>query len=102
MASAQARPMSVGTTATLPPEKSVSLVNQCGVAEPRKGLGTLSAPRARMAGDAKKWSELALGLVTGIGGFLEVGSIATATQAGAQFGFQLAWVVLLGTAALAL
>ncbi|MDB4889273.1 MAG: natural resistance-associated macrophage protein [Gemmatimonadetes bacterium] len=55
-----------------------------------------------MAGNAKKWSELALGLVTGIGGFLEVGSIITATQAGAEFGLQLVWVVLLGTIALAI
>jgi len=54
-----------------------------------------------MAANAKKWSEVALGLVTGIGGFLEVGSIATATQAGAEFGLQLAWVTLLGTVALA-
>jgi Mn2+/Fe2+ NRAMP family transporter len=50
----------------------------------------------------KKWGEVALGIVTSIGGFLEVGSIATATQAGAEFGYQLAWAVLLGTAGLAL
>jgi Mn2+/Fe2+ NRAMP family transporter len=55
-----------------------------------------------MAANAKKWSEVALGLVCGIGGFLEVGSIATATQAGAEFGVQLVWVVLLGTLALAI
>ena len=55
-----------------------------------------------MAGNAKKWSEVALGLVTGIGGFLEIGSIATASQAGAEFGLQLVWVVLLGTIALAI
>ena len=50
----------------------------------------------------KKWSEVALGIVTSIGGFLEVGSIATATQGGAEFGYQLAWVVVLGTLSLAL
>jgi Mn2+/Fe2+ NRAMP family transporter len=49
----------------------------------------------------KKWAEVSLGIVTGIGGFLEVGSIATAVQGGAAFGFRLAWVVLLGTIALA-
>jgi Mn2+/Fe2+ NRAMP family transporter len=54
-----------------------------------------------MAGNAKKWSEVALGIVTGIGGFLEIGSIVTASQAGAEFGLQLAWVILLGTVALA-
>jgi len=77
-------------------------VNQRSVVGPRKGLGTLSAFRAIMAADAKKWSEVALGLVTGIGGFLEAGSIATATQAGAEFGLQLVWVVVLGTVALAI
>ena len=49
----------------------------------------------------KKWAEVALGVVTGIGGFLEVGSIATASQAGAEFGFRLAWAIALGTIGLA-
>ena len=49
----------------------------------------------------RKWFEVALGLVTGIGGFLEIGSIATASQAGAEFGFQLAWVLVVGTLGLA-
>ena len=50
----------------------------------------------------KKWGEVALGLVTSIGGFLEVGSIATSAQGGAEFGYQLAWVLLLGTLSLAM
>jgi Mn2+/Fe2+ NRAMP family transporter len=41
--------------------------------------------------------EIALGIVTSIGGFLEAGSIATAAQAGATFGYQLLWPILLGT-----
>lgn len=45
----------------------------------------------------KKLLEVALGLVTGIGGFLEIGSIATSAQAGAQFRFQLLWAIALGT-----
>lgn len=49
----------------------------------------------------KKWGEVALGIVTGVGGFLEVGSIATAAQGGAEFGYQLAWVIVLGTLGLA-
>jgi Mn2+/Fe2+ NRAMP family transporter len=44
----------------------------------------------------KKVFEMALGIVTSIGGFLEIGSITTAAQAGALFGFQLTWAVLLG------
>src|SRR5215217_3668316 len=49
----------------------------------------------------KKWGEVALGIITSIGGFLEVGSIATSAQAGAEFGYRLVWVVLLGTLSLA-
>lgn len=40
---------------------------------------------------------VSLGIVTSIGGFLDVGSIATSAQAGAAFGFSLLWSVLLGT-----
>jgi Mn2+/Fe2+ NRAMP family transporter len=45
--------------------------------------------------------EIALGLVTGIGGFLEAGSLATSAQAGAAFGFQLVWAIALGTICIA-
>jgi Mn2+/Fe2+ NRAMP family transporter len=48
-----------------------------------------------------KLLEIALGLVTGIGGFLEAGSLATSAQAGAAFGFQLIWAVALGTVCIA-
>jgi Mn2+/Fe2+ NRAMP family transporter len=48
----------------------------------------------------KKLIEIALGIVTGVGGFLEVGSLATSAQAGAQYRFALLWVLLLGTACL--
>jgi Mn2+/Fe2+ NRAMP family transporter len=45
--------------------------------------------------------EIALGIVTGIGGFLEVGSLATSAQAGAEFGFQLIWALALGVICIA-
>jgi Mn2+/Fe2+ NRAMP family transporter len=45
----------------------------------------------------KKLLEISLGVVTSVGGFLEVGSMATAAQAGATFGFQLIWALILGT-----
>jgi Mn2+/Fe2+ NRAMP family transporter len=45
----------------------------------------------------KKIMQLALGIITSIGGFLEIGSVATAVQAGALFGYQLLWAILLGT-----
>lgn len=44
----------------------------------------------------KKILEIALGIVTSVGGFLEIGSIATAAQGGAEFKFQLIWAVGLG------
>jgi Mn2+/Fe2+ NRAMP family transporter len=37
--------------------------------------------------------DLILGIVTSIGGFVEVGSMSTSAQAGAEFGFQLLWAV---------
>jgi len=48
-----------------------------------------------------KLLEIALGLVTGIGGFLEAGSLATSAQAGAEFGYQLIWAIALGAVCIA-
>src|SRR4051812_14061670 len=45
----------------------------------------------------KKIAEVSLGVVTSMGGFLEAGSIATSAQAGAGYGFQLIWPIVLGT-----
>src|SRR3954468_8385104 len=45
----------------------------------------------------RKCLEVALGIFTSIGGFLEVGAIATTAQAGARFGLRLSWGLLLGT-----
>jgi Mn2+/Fe2+ NRAMP family transporter len=44
----------------------------------------------------KKIFEIALGIVTSVGGFLEIGSITTAVQAGADFSLQLIWAIVLG------
>jgi Mn2+/Fe2+ NRAMP family transporter len=41
----------------------------------------------------KKLFNLVLGVVTSIGGFVEVGSISTAAQAGAEFEFALLWSI---------
>lgn len=46
--------------------------------------------------------DLILGVVTSIGGFVEVGSISTSAQAGAEFGFQLLWAVAIASVMLAL
>jgi Mn2+/Fe2+ NRAMP family transporter len=46
--------------------------------------------------------DLVLGVVTSIGGFVEVGSISTAAQAGSEFGFQLLWAIAAATIMLAM
>jgi Mn2+/Fe2+ NRAMP family transporter len=48
----------------------------------------------------KKVMQLALGIVTSIAGFVEVGSISTSLQAGATFGFQLLWAIALAATCL--
>jgi Mn2+/Fe2+ NRAMP family transporter len=45
----------------------------------------------------KKATQLALGIVTGVGGFFDIGNLATSAQAGASFRFQLLWALALGT-----
>jgi NRAMP (natural resistance-associated macrophage protein)-like metal ion transporter len=45
----------------------------------------------------KKALALTLGIVTSIGGFLDMGNLATSAQAGANFRFQLLWVIALAT-----
>jgi Mn2+/Fe2+ NRAMP family transporter len=44
----------------------------------------------------KKIVQVGLGIVTGIGGFLEIGSVTTSAQAGAAFGYQLIWALVVG------
>jgi Mn2+/Fe2+ NRAMP family transporter len=45
----------------------------------------------------KKALALALGIVTSIGGFLDMGALATSAQAGANYRFQLLWAIALAT-----
>jgi Mn2+/Fe2+ NRAMP family transporter len=45
----------------------------------------------------KKMLQITLGIVTSVGGFLEIGSVTTAAQAGASFRYQLLWAILVGT-----
>lgn len=45
----------------------------------------------------KKLLDVALGIVTSIGGYLDAGTIATAAAAGALFGFDLLWTIPLGS-----
>ena len=41
--------------------------------------------------------ELALGIMTALGGFVDVGELVFAVQAGARFGYLLLWAVVVGT-----
>jgi Mn2+/Fe2+ NRAMP family transporter len=45
----------------------------------------------------KKALTFALGILTSVGGFFDVGNIATCAQAGAQYRFQLLWSMILAT-----
>lgn len=49
----------------------------------------------------KNLTKIALGILTSVGGYLEVGSMGTALQAGAAFRFELLWVIALGTICIA-
>jgi manganese transport protein len=44
----------------------------------------------------KKLLSVALGILAAIGGFVDIGDLVFNTQAGAEFGFQLIWAVLVG------
>jgi NRAMP (natural resistance-associated macrophage protein)-like metal ion transporter len=49
----------------------------------------------------KSLSKIGLGILTSVGGYLEVGSIGTAIQAGAVFRYRLLWSIALGTVCMA-
>jgi Mn2+/Fe2+ NRAMP family transporter len=44
----------------------------------------------------KQFLQIALGILSAIGGFVDIGDLVFNTQAGATFGFQLLWVVVVG------
>ncbi len=48
----------------------------------------------------KKLLGITLGIMTALGGFVDLGQIVFTTQAGALFGYQLTWAIVLGTAAI--
>src|SRR5690348_15604335 len=48
----------------------------------------------------KKLLGITLGIMTALGGFVDLGQIVFTTQAGALFGYHLLWTIVLGTAAI--
>jgi manganese transport protein len=44
----------------------------------------------------RKLLEIALGVLTAIGGFVDIGDLVASTETGARFGLGLAWVLLVG------
>src|SRR5437016_9112818 len=48
----------------------------------------------------KKILGVTLGIMTALGGFVDLGQIVFTTQAGALFGYQLMWAIALGTASI--
>lgn len=48
----------------------------------------------------KKLLGITLGIMTALGGFVDLGQIVFSMQAGALFGYQLMWTIVLGTAAI--
>src|SRR5439155_26937356 len=45
----------------------------------------------------RKFLDITLGIMAALGGFLDIGEIVYATQAGARFAFATLWAILLGT-----
>src|SRR5436190_20094334 len=48
----------------------------------------------------RKLLGITLGIMTALGGFVDLGQIVFTTQAGALFGYKLMWAIALGTAAI--
>jgi manganese transport protein len=45
----------------------------------------------------KNFAEIFLGILTAMGGFVEIGELVFSVNAGAKFGYSLLWVALVGT-----
>ena len=58
-----------------------------------------SAKRQGKASGRVGFAALALGVLAGIGGFLDTGGVITAVSAGARFNFALIWTVVFGLVA---
>ncbi|MFP3787187.1 divalent metal cation transporter, partial [Burkholderia sp. SIMBA_024] len=50
----------------------------------------------------KAIAAVALGVLTAIGGFVDIGDLVTSSVVGSRFGLTLAWVLILGTVGICL
>ena len=62
----------------------------------RQGRASERAHRRAARMSLKSVLAVALGIMSAIGGFVDIGDLVFNTQAGATFGFQLLWVVVVG------
>ena len=56
----------------------------------------LSTPAAGYQTAVKKVIAVTLGVLSAIGGFVDVGDLVASIQSGARFGMSLAWVLVVG------
>src|SRR5438045_4719229 len=68
-----------------------SVAGGARVAEARRGVTQIFG-----AVGVKKLLEVFLGVLTAIGGFVDIGELVANTEAGARYGVALVWAVLLG------
>jgi hypothetical protein len=71
-------------------------------AGPAAGEGRRAAARVRPGASVERFFAVAFGVLTAIGGFVDIGDIVARTETGARFGMSLAWVVVMGVAAICL
>src|SRR4029453_7902039 len=63
---------------------------------PRSNTRIAGCRRAGMCRPVKRFLAVALGILTAIGGFVDIGDIVANAEAGARFGIAHAWVLLVG------
>ena len=87
-----------GTDAVLAAQRTIT--SDAGQAIPglAESADTLTHPRrrAREGDPMKRLLGVALGVLTAIGGFLDIGDLVTNAVVGSRFGLSLAWVVIVG------
>src|SRR5690242_5253128 len=77
--------------------RAVTVPRSCYTPRATSRRSKPSSSRSRAsARDMKKFVEIFLGVLTAIGGFVDIGELVANTEGGARFGFALVWPILLG------